>query len=647
LRRNLWISLALLVATLAVYSPVHDFEFTNYDDPDYVTDNPQVRNALTSTGVVWAFTTSFAANWFPITWLSHMLDVQLFGLSSGMHHLTNVLLHAAASLLLFLLLLRSTGARWPSAFVAFVFALHPLHVESVAWVAERKDVLSALFWFATLLAYVHYVERPSASRYALVILLFCCGLMSKPMAVTLPFVALLLDWWPLRRLSRKSVMEKLPLFALSLAASVVTYIVQQRGGAVLSTDNIPLALRIGNAIVSYVVYLGEFFWPAKLAVFYPYPSELPLWQPIAATLLLAGITALALRRRYLTVGWLWYLGTLVPVIGIVQVGVQSHADRYTYIPAIGIAIMLAWGAEELVQRHLAAALGLVACLAMAVTTWLSIQHWRNSTALFEHALAVTSGNYVAHNNLGVALRRSGRIAEAIPQFQQAIEIKTRFPEAQNNLGEALLVEGRLDEAAPHIGEALRLQPSLAEAHINWGTVLLKRSQPAEAATAYRVALQLQPVSSSAQYGLGVALTEQNQFVEALPHLQEAVRIKPEDPDAHYNLGRLFGLMGRPSEAAAEFAQTVRLQPYNAEAHFNLGNALAGQEKFGEALEEFRTAVRLKPVYTRAHFNYGSALATLGRFDEAIREFSEALRLEPNFVEARQSLEACRALRAKS
>ena len=335
--------MALFLAIVAAYAQVYDFQFVNYDDPDYVTENLHVRHGLTASGVAWAFQSTEYANWLPLTWLSHMLDVELYGLDSGHHHLTSVAIHAITTLLLFALLLKITGDRWPSAFVAFIFGLHPLHVESVAWIAERKDVLCGLLYILALWAYVLYVERPGILRYMAIVILFAFGIMAKPMIVTLPFVALLLDVWPLHRFSKKTVLEKVPLFALSAASAVITYIVQQRGGAVNTLAEIPFTLRLENAAIGYVTYIFQFLWPARLAVFYPFPNSLPAWEWIAAIVALIGITLVGLRSRPFAVGWLWFLGTLVPVIGMVKIGLQSHADRYTYVPLIGLSIAIAWG----------------------------------------------------------------------------------------------------------------------------------------------------------------------------------------------------------------------------------------------------------------------------------------------------------------
>ena len=636
MRRDWWIYAALVLAIAAAYGQLHDSQFVNFDDPDYVGENPHVRLG----DAAWAFTSTEHANWFPLTWLSHMLDVELYGLRAGPHHLTSVAIHALSTLLLFGLLRKITGDRWPSAFVALVFAVHPLHVESVAWISERKDVLCAFFFILTLWADVRYTERPAPLRYAIILIPFVCGIMSKPMIVTLPFVLLLMDVWPLHRLSRRAVVEKMPLFVLSAGAAALAYVVQQHGGAV---SEVPFSLRLENAAVSYVTYIAQFVWPTKLAVFYPFPSAVPAWQWVGAIVILAAITFATLRRTAVAVGWLWYLGTLVPVIGVVQIGLQSRADRYTYIPLIGLSIAVAWGFSDLVNRHrwLAAPAAAWVC-AIFAATFIQAATWRNSVTLFEHALAVTDGNYIAHNNLGAALHSAG----AIPHFQEAIRLRPQYPEAQNNLGEALITAGRINEATPHIAEALRLDPRLAEAHVNMGAIHNKQGRLDQAEAEYRAALQLNPSSAAAHDGLAAILTDTNRTSEALPHALEAVALNPDDADAHYNLGRLYGLTGRPNDAIEQFRETLRLEPANAEAHFNLGTAYAQEGQMSEAVAEFSAAIRIRPEYVAAHFNLGSALARLGRCDEAIAEFTEALRLNPALTEARDAIEYCRSLRAK-
>jgi tetratricopeptide (TPR) repeat protein len=623
---DLRVCLVLLVAALAVYSQVRHYDFVNYDDADYVGRNVHVRAGLTARGLVWALTSFDAANWFPLTWVTHMADYQFFGMESGWHHLTNLWLHALGALLLFAVLKRMTGARWPSALVAFLFALHPLHVESVAWVAERKDVLSAVFWFLTLWFYARYVERPGTGRYLAVVLAFCLGLMAKPMIVTLPFVLLLLDVWPLRRapgrvLPGKALLrEKLPLFALAAGASVLTFLAQRHGGAVAPLAGIALPLRIENALVSYVAYIGNMFWPADLAVFYPYPRALPFWQVAGAGLALAGISLAAARqfraRPYLAVGWCWYLGTLVPVIGLVQVGGQARADRYTYVPVIGLSIMLAWGAAEVVQRwprvrKAVVAAAVAACSACVAVTWFQLQYWANSETLFRHALEVTSGNFTI----------------------------------DSNLAEYYLERQRNEEAREHAAEAVRIDPYYVEAHVNLATALSHLGKIADSETEYRKALELQPSNVEAHTGLGAALAVQQRTAEALEELQTAVRLKPGYADGHFNLGKALASLGRNQEAAAEFAAAVRLEPDRPEAHHSLAIALADQGRLNEAAGEFAAEAQLRPTDADTQYNLAIALARSGRLDEAIAHFSEALRLRPGFEAARRNLDT--ALRQRN
>ena len=569
-RQDLWICLALLLATFAVYAPVRHFEFVNYDDNEYITENPYVRHGITPAGLKWALTSAEAANWFPVTRLSHMLDAQLFGLDSGLHHLTSVLIHALATLALFAFLLRATRSRWPSAFVATIFALHPLHVESVAWVAERKDVLSAFFWFVTLYAYVRYTERPDLRGYLLVVLPFSLGVMSKPMIVTLPLVLLLLDVWPLRRGMR--IREKGPLFALSAVSMAIAYLAQQRAGAVTALGVHSLGSRIGNALVSYVIYIFKTVWPTGLAAFYPYPRSLPLWQTALAGLSLAGISILVLRSRrshpYLAVGWLWYLATLVPVIGLVQVGAQARADRYMYIPMVGLAIMLAWGAADVLRewpamKPLAMVSATAECLFLALLTWLQLPYWSNSETLFRHALAVTAENSVAHNNLGNALAATGRLPEAIAEYETALKIEPEHAEAHNNLGTVLIqTPGRLDDGIRHLVAALRIRPDYPEARNNFGGALLQMPDRAqEAAAQFEAALRLRPDYEEARSNLGNALARiPGRMPEAVAQYQAALRIDPGDAEAHYNLGTVLARMGRTEEAIAQLETALLIRP---------------------------------------------------------------------------------------
>lgn len=494
-------------------------DFVAYDDDRYVYANPIVTSGLTLRGVVWAITHVHYDNWHPITTISHMLDCQFFGLNAGGHHFTNVLLHTAAVILLFLVLHQMTAALWRSAFVAAVFAIHPLRVESVAWIAERKDVLSGVFFMLTLAAYLRYVRKQTLGRYAMLAIAFACGVMAKPMLVTVPFVLLLLDYWPLRRLAdletlRKLALEKVPLLILSAVSCVATILAQ--GGATGEMGLFPLAWRVGNAVVAYVVYIRQMFWPTRLAVFYPHlENHLAVSEIILATVILLGITliAFALRRTrpYFIVGWFWYLGMLVPVIGVLQIGMQGHADRYTYLPQIGLYLLFTWAIADLLRswRHRHAFLAIAAAivlLALSHSALSQIPNWRNSESLWRHCLAVTSNNHVAHNNLAVLLQRRGQLDDAISHYRQAIEIRSNSGEARHNvgiararanLGGALLRKGDLDQAIAECEMALKLRPANADAHTNLGSALLQKGLAGEAILHYETALQSAPASVSA------------------------------------------------------------------------------------------------------------------------------------------------------
>ncbi len=561
------VCIALSMTTVAVFWQVRNHEFISFDDNDYVTENRYVQDGITLKGIAWAFSEPHAHNWHPLTWLSHMLDCQVFGLKPGPHHLVSLFFHIANTLLLFLILHRMTNALWQSAFVAGLFALHPLHVESVAWVAERKDVLSTLFWMFTMGAYAYYVERPGYKRYLFVLAFFLLGLMSKPMLVTLPVVLLLLDYWPLKRLQmatagvrnaaatpgpasrakkkqksqqrpgkdtvhtkgnieshvlwqemRPLLKEKIPFFAITILFCFITVYAQHR--IVKPMELYPLGLRIANAVISYVSYIGKMLWPVKLSIFYPYVGvALSSWQAISAVLVLMVITYLAIRtaRRfpYLIVGWLWYLGTLVPVIGFVQVGLQSMADRYTYVPLIGIFIVIAWGAPELLNRWrhrrialTTAAVGIL--FACVIMTYVQIGFWRNNIILYEHAIKVTSANAWAQNNLGYALALQGKREEAIARFQKAISINNPA-DAHYNLGIMLASQGKLDEAINQFRESIRISPDYAKAHNNLGNALFYQGKLDEAIANYREALRLNPDYALAQENLKNAMAVKKGF----------------------------------------------------------------------------------------------------------------------------------------
>jgi len=526
--------LFLFVATLLVYWQVHDFAFLSFDDNQGLLGNPQVLNGLSWNGIAWAFTTGYASNWFPVTWISHMLDFQLFGADPGWHHLINVLIHALSSMLLFALMKRMTGRLWESAFVAFVFALHPLHVESVAWVSERKDVLFAFFWFLTTWLYLDFLDQRTPQKYLPMVLAFCLGLMSKQMIVTLPFALLLLDEWPLKRTGvRTLVLEKVPLAALAIAASFITLLVQEKGGAVQSLASIPLAARAANALMAYVLYLANFVWPTELAFFYPYPARWPVGEVLLAGVALGAISVmvvLAFRARpYLAVGWFWFLGTLAPVIGLIQVGHQARADRYTYVPLIGISIMAAWAAAEVFEKWgqgLMKAVAIAACAGWLAVTWVQISYWKDSAALYRHAIAVTDGNYIAHLNLGVDLVAAGHYQEGMNELHTSLEENPDQAHGRNSLGVALYMVGRKDEAIEQFTRSIQILPSDAEPHLNLGNALMDLGKLDDAIREFNESLRLNPGMANAYYGLGCVLVKENRQAEAIPYFTEALRINP-------------------------------------------------------------------------------------------------------------------------
>jgi tetratricopeptide (TPR) repeat protein len=649
----------LALVTIALYWPATGYDFVNYDDPDFVTANPHVQGGLSWEGVRWAFgNTEQAVYWAPLMWLSHMLVCQVFGLNAWGHHLINVLLHAANTALVFLLLRRITGATWRCLAVAALFGLHPLRVESVVWVTERKDVLSALFFFLTLWAYSRYAEvqrpkpevqspkskvqspgaasnnTPPPSRithhashitfhvsrfYLLSLFCFALGLMSKPMVVTLPCVLLLLDYWPLQRFNhsrvQRLVMEKIPFFALALAASVATFMVQSHGGAVAGGEKLPLGARGGNALISYCRYLEKMFWPTDLAVFYPHPGYWPMGKVLLAGGLLLGISALlfAKRRQYpfMLMGWLWYCGTLVPAIGLVQSGDQAMADRFTYLPSLGVLILVVWGAYELAGRRPYGAMawsvaGSTAIVLCTVLTRQQIGYWKDSESLFRHALEVTEKNELAHNNLGSALDEKGQTDEAIRQYDEALRLKPDDATAHANLGMALARKGQTDAAIRQYQEALRLKPDYAEPHYSLGNVLARAGQIDDAMREYQEAVRLNPDYAAAHNNLGFALARKGQMDQAIREYQEAIRLKPDYAGAHYNLAFALIRLGQTNEAIRHLQETIRLKPDYAEAHCSLGNELARKGQIDEAISHYQEALRLKPGYAEAQNNLARA-----------------------------------------
>jgi tetratricopeptide (TPR) repeat protein len=662
IRSEALVCLFLAITTLAVYWQVRNYDFVNIDDGSYVYENRHVQSGLALENAIWSFTAIHASNWHPLTSLSHMLDCQLFGMNPGWHHLTNVFFHIANTLLLFFVFRKMTGHLWQSAFVAALFAIHPLHVESVAWISERKDVLSTFFWLLTMWSYAWYVEHQRIDRYLLVFLFFILGLMSKPMLVTLPFVLILLDFWPLNRIQieqadssgstkqwpilRRIVLEKIPFLAIVLISSVITFLVQKHSGAVNSLDMAPLFSRITNALVSYVGYIGKMVWPSSMAVLYPFPHMIPWWKVAGAGFFLISISLLAIRgikqRPYLAVGWFWYIGTLVPVIGLVKVGNHSMADRYTYIPFIGLFIIIAWGISEFVKRwrlaktFLPVMAAAILFIFMAVTFY-QVQYWENSVTLFEHTLEVTSNNSIAHNNLGNALEKQGRVEEAIKHYMEALRVKPDYAKAHNNLGIALQGQDRVEEAIKHHMEALRVKPDYADAHNNLGIALQAQGRVEEAIKHHMEALRIMPDFAKAHNNLGTALQAQGRMDDAVKHYIEALRIKPDYEHAHYNLGITLQAQGRMDDAVKHYVEAVRIKPDYEHAHYNLGNTLQAQGRMDDAIKHYVEAVRIKPDFAEAHSNLGIALFHKKDIDGAIEHFRKALQIKPDYIQAKNNL----------
>jgi len=672
---------ALLVATLLLFSRVlgPGYGFVNYDDPDYVTANPHVQAGFNAAGVKWALSAGIASNWHPLTWMSHMLDWSWFGHAPRGHHATSVVLHALNAALAFAALRRLTGALWTSAFCAALFAWHPLRVESVAWVSERKDVLSGFFFFAVLWAYAVYVERRRANDgrawrfYGLALVALALGLMAKPMLVTLPCVLLLMDGWPLGRVrglafgrnpananlppeggSTSTVAaligEKLPFFALAAGSSVATYLVQKAGGSV--TEALSLDARLGNAVVAVVRYVGKFLVPFDLAVLYPHPGHWPTRQVVAALVIVVVVSALAAwqfrRRPWIAVGWCWFLGTLVPVIGIVQVGLQSMADRYTYLTLLGVQIAGLWTLRAAVvspgARRAWAIAGAGVLLACAARTWNQQGVWRNSFTLFDHALAVTSDNYLAYNNRGIHLGDAGRVAEAVEDYRRALAIRPDYPEANNNLGRILVQEGRPAEAVPLLRRSVAAKPTQLEARNNLANALSDTGALAEAMELYAFVLARDPRHVNALTNSAVALAVQGKLPEAQARLEQALQIKPDDVSAHSNLGNVFAMQGRRDDAIRHHRRAIALAPADARLHHNLANVLAEAGELAEAAASYVRAVAAAPTNAESRAHLGFTYARLGRREDALRELRAAVAQRPDYAQAKAWLQAVEQMR---
>jgi tetratricopeptide (TPR) repeat protein len=656
LGRRDWLALAALAGlACAAFIPSLDCGFVNYDDPVYASTNPYVEGGLNAVDVRWAFTTFDNGNWHPLTWLSLQLDATLWGVQRPRgFHLTNVLLHAANAALVFGALRSLTGAFWRSAAVALLFAVHPLRVESVAWVAERKDVLSACFGFLALWAYAGYARNPSVRRYLAVGVALALSLVAKPMLVTLPCLLLVLDWWPLRRSRafgdwRRLAAEKLPLFALVGAACVVTVLAQSGGGAVKDLGTFPPGVRLGNAAVSYAAYLSKTAWPDNLAVFYPHPGDgLPATRVAAAALLLAAVTAgaVALRGRapYLLAGWLWYVGTLVPVIGLVQVGVQAYADRYTYFPQVGLLIAVCWGAADLAGARTRAALAAgaaVACV-LAVLTWSQQRVWRDSASLWEHSVRVAGESAPGLVSLGESFEERRQFDEAARRYRRALELDPKGVLARTNLGALLSRQGSQEEAARYLEEACDLAPNSAVAHVDLASVRAIQGDYEEAVRHYKEALRIEPGLDNIWCRLGKVESTRGRPDRAAGCYREALRLWPKSAEAHYGLGMVLQSSGHSDEAIAELREAVRLNPGSGPMHNDLGLALELRGAAAEAARHYEQAVRLSPELAGAWYNLGMTLGRQRRYAEAVGCFERAVALEPGSRKFQEALQAARS-----
>ena len=702
-RRTLVFGICVFLAAIVwlAFGRTLGFGFVNYDDPRTVSEVAEITRGLSAEGIGWAFTHTVIGHWDPLTTLSHMVDCQIYGLKPWGHHLTNVLLHAAGTILLFLALREMTGALWRSAFVAALFAIHPLRVESVAWITERKDVLSGVFFMLALGAYARYAHGPSARRYFSVALAFALGLLCKSMLVTLPFVLLLLDYWPLGRWADRRafpwplLIEKIPLLLLSAASAAIQIFAARDMMTPIQT--LSLSARLESTLVAYAAYLGKIVWPVKLAVFYPSPGVWPAAQVLPAAAVLLGLSILAVVSRrehpYVLVGWLWFLGMLVPVAGLLQVGDQAMADRYSYLPSIGVFIALAWGARDitrcwshpLLTRGAAAAAILICC---AMITRRQCEYWKDSQSLFRHALASTQRNPVAHLNLGMALLRTpGGLPEATAEFEAALRIKPDDPIIHNDLGIADQSAGDLPKAISEFQTALRLAPDDPERHFNLANALATiPDRVPEAISEYEAALRIDPDFAEAQTNVGNILVKiPGRLPEAIAHFEAAARIDPHLAEPHYDLGNaylktqdglpeavseyqaaveidpdyfqaqtnlgaaLWKLPGRSQEAIAHLEEALRINPRYAEAHYNLGLILVNAPgRIPEGVAHFEAALQINPDYWEAHNNLGVALADMpGRLPEAITHFEAALRINPSSVQARSNLAMARQLMEQS
>jgi protein O-mannosyl-transferase len=684
----------LAIVTIISFASVFQNGFISYDDPAYVVKNEHVRSGLSPSTIAWAFTATIEANWHPLTWLSHELDYSLFGLDAQYHHAMNLFIHLLTSIMVFLLFESMTGEQWQSAFIACVFAIHPLHVESVAWIAERKDVLSGFFWFATMLAYVRYTRSSAKRWYVVALILFMLGLMSKPMLVSLPFVLLLIDYWPLERLQfgkiqtrdkigfpalpiKRILLEKIPFLIFSVISSIITFLVQQQGGSMAISSRLPMDERLTNAVVAYCKYIGKIFVPTDLAFFYPHPlGSLELWQIIGSIGIILLITFIAWKNfnteKYFVIGWFWFLGTLIPVIGIVQVGLQSMADRYMYTPIIGIAIILAWGMPAMSRRIKLNKNIPVAAFAMTVPlmmwgTYTQTTYWKDNRTLYEHALKVTSNNHIAHTNLGADLADSGKHTEALVHLREALRLwpdeilphgnlarslvalgerqealahyywilkrKPTDPQLQNRIADVLADEGDLNGAIEHYREAFRLDSTLLLSRCKIGKLLAQQSKYDEAKAECTFVLHKDPTNSMTHDILGIIAGELKQYVEAIREFTEAIRLDSTNADAYNDLGIVYDNLGKEQDAFQMYQRAVHFNDEQWNAQFNLGTLYARRNQFADAAIHLQRAVELFPTALGARANLARVYGIQGNFVAAADQYASIVKLDPGNAQA--------------
>jgi len=653
--RILCLSILIAVLTLAIYWQVLDYGFINFDDPTYVIENNHIRDGLTIEGIKWAFTSFYASNWHPLTWLSHMLDIEFHGMNPGKHHLSNITIHTLNAVLLFILLERMTGMLWRSAMVAALFALHPLHVESVAWISERKDVLSTFFGILTLSAYVWYTRMPGLKRYSLMAVLFICSVMSKPMMVTLPFLMLVLDFWPLKRIDvmkresgYKPVMrtlhnlllllrEKIILFAVALISGIVTVCAQHSGGAVQSVVLLNLGDRMMNAAVSYCTYIWKMVWPTGLAVYYPYPSAFVFSHVVLCMALIVVVTIAIIafmdKRPYLASGWFWYMVTLLPVIGIIQVGGQSMADRYTYVPSIGIFIMAVWGVSDALEKCryrkvILAGFSALVIGASSLLTFVQAGYWRDSIILFSHALEVTHENDLAHFNLGHALEDSGNTQEAEIHYREAVLLKAHDAAYHTALGSILAETGRTDEAVAHLTKALQIEPALIEARVNLGNIMLLRGNTEGSIQEYSKALKADPMNAETLNNLGVAYVRKGQLLDAIKCFQQAIHIRPDYMEAIENLEHARENLETMEDEVVKLLQLIDVQPRNHTLYIRLGNLFLQHGKLDKAQEEYKKALRIDMGNLVAMKGLAAAYSQKHEYEQALRILQNMMQIQP-------------------